>query len=399
MIDGWTDDDGRVHIRNSERGTLDRCPQQWQWSWRDGLRPKETAKPLWFGTAIHEALAHYYRPGVKRASLKSTLQKFRDSADMEAEYIRTTVGDLNEVEWVDARSLGEAMLTQYVQHYGGDKHWDVIATEQTFEIAIPYPEWTPHNLWLKKRMKAAGIKTDYFFLNGTFDGVYFDKKDKRFKLMEHKTAASISIGHLPMDNQAGTYSLVAESVGRDQGWLPKGKRIEEITYNFLRKAMPDARPRDAQGYATNKPTKDHYILAIEAHDGSTNIWPTTKGGNVKFPTVAVLEEMAEERGLVVLGDRSATQPPPLFERHPVRRTRAASKGQMARIQDEVLRMNAYVVGAMNVTKAPSRDHCGFCPFKEMCELHESGHGWVEYRDAMFRSTDPYADHRKSASGV
>jgi hypothetical protein len=50
-----------------------------------------------------------------------------------------------------------------------------------------------------------------------------------------------------------------------------------------------------------------------------------------------------------------------------------------------------------LTKNSGRDTCPMCPFKDMCELHESGAGWVEFRDAMYRSEDPYAVHRKDAS--
>lgn len=383
----WVDDDGVVHVRNSERGTLDRCPQQWWWAWRDGLRPKEVAKPLWFGTAIHEALAHYYGPGRKRRK-SDFIDKFRESADMEAEYMRVNVGGVDEDAYVEARLLGETMLKGYIERWDGDKDWDVIATEQTFEIAIPYA-WTPQNRWLKRAMEQAGINTEYFLLNGTFDGVYRDKADKRVKLMEHKTAASISIGHLPMDNQAGTYWLVAMTVGRDQGWLGAKDNIHEITYNFLRKAMPDERPKDKEGYATNKPLKVHYIDAL----ATRGIQPP------KSATIAVMEEMAAKAGLVVLGDRSKSQPPPLFERHPVRKNPRMRRTQLHRLQVEVLRMNALVLGAMDVTKSPSRDHCGFCSFRDMCELHESGAGWTEFRDALYRASDPYADHRKSASGA
>lgn len=386
MIDSWVDDEGIVHIRNSERGTLDRCPQQWWWAWRDGLRPKETPKPFWFGTAIHEALAHYYGPGKKRR--KDYIDKFRESADMEAEYMRVQVAGMDEDAFVEARTLGETMLKGYVTQWEGDRHWDVIATEQVFEIPVKY-EWDDHNHWLKTLMESAGINTHYFYVNGTFDGVFYDLSDKKYKLMEHKTAASISIGHLPMDNQAGTYWMVAQFVGHDQGWLPKGKNITEITYNFLRKAMPDERPKDKFGYATNKPIKIHYIEAL----ATRGIQPP------KSATLAVLEDLASANGLVVLGDRSKVQPPPLYERHAVRKTTSMRKMQLNRIRQEVLRMNAYVVGALEITKAPSRDHCGFCAFREMCELHESGAGWTEFRNALYRVTDPYADHRKSASGV
>ena len=352
-----------LHIRNSERGTLDRCPQQWYWSWREGLRPKETAKPLWFGTGIHLALAHYYAPGRKRR--KDFIDVWREFAKEEAEYMRVNLGGVDEVAYVEARALGESMLTEYQKTYGADRHWDVIATEQTFEVRIPFLN-----------------RDGYFTLNGTFDGVYRDTNDKRIKLMEHKTAATVSTRHLPMDNQAGTYWMVAHTVGKHQGWLGPKENIQEVTYNFLRKALPDDRPKDAQGYATNKPTKDAYIAAL--------------GIEGKPPTVAELERMATERGVVVLGERSKTQPSPLFERHGVRRTAKERATQRYRLQAEVERMIAYRTGDLPITKSPDRNSCSFCAFNDMCELHERGSDWEEYRDAMFRMKDPYADHRKSA---
>lgn len=393
----WLDDEGIVHIRNSERGTHDKCDQQWWWSWRDGLRPKETPKPLWFGSAIHEALAHYYGPGAKRR--KDFVDKFREYADMEAEFIRTNVGGLDEDEYVDARTLGEQMLTGYVKEYGGDKTWDVIATEQTFEVRIPWmvykrnPRYTEE--YIRQLLNGADFNTDYFILNGTFDGVYRDRKTKRIHLMEHKTAASISITHLPMDNQAGTYWLVAETVGRQQGWLDKGDNIRGIMYNFLRKGMPDERPKDAHGYSLNKPGKQAYINVLEAASGFKG-WETTRTGTVKYPTITAMEEMCNERGLVVLGERSKSQPPPLYLRHEVRRTRAQRTSQLERLTDEVTTMAAKVTGHMPITKSSGRDTCPMCPFREMCELHEARADWQGYRDALFRVEDLYAVHRKSA---
>jgi hypothetical protein len=383
----WADKDGVVHVRNSERGTLDKCPQRWWWAWREGLRAKETATPLWFGTAIHEALADYYRPGVKRS--KDYIDKFRESADMEAEYVRVNLGGLDEDKWVDARSLGEQMLTGYVEHYGRDRYWDVIATEQSFELAIPWLDEDtkdPVERLLIRNMKKRGLEFRFFILNGTFDGVYRDKQDKRTKLMEHKTAAAISVGHLTMDNQAGTYHLVAQTVGRTQGWLGPRENIQEITYNFLRKGMPDERPRDKAGYACNKPTKAHFVLALEEAGID---WP-------KNPTLAVFEDLANKHGLAVVGDRSKRQPAPLYMRHPVKKTPAMRRTQLARLKGDVTEMALLEAGLLSVRKSPNRDTCAFCEFKDMCELHETQAGWVEYRNAMFRSTDPYEDHRKAA---
>lgn len=389
----WLDKDGVIHIRNSERGTLDKCPQRWWWSWRDGLRPKETPKALWFGTAIHEALADYYRPGTKRS--KDYVDKFREYADMEGEYIRANVGAIDEEAWVDARTLGEQMLINYAKHYGGDKHWDVIGTEQPFSVRIPViPKSLPKDEITPLMRRLAKQIGDYFILNGTMDGVYRDLDDrKKAKLMEHKTAAAISVRHLPMDNQAGTYWMVAATVGRSAGWLGPKENISGITYNFLRKALPDDRPRDAQGYYLNKPTKDMYIAALEKADAIDQL-PRLK----KDWTVLNLAAIAANVGVEVLGERSKSQPPPLFERHPVRKAPGMRKTQLRRLQDEFLRMAAYVYGELPITKSPGRDTCPMCPFSEMCESHESGGDWIAFRDLVYRREDLYAEHytRKSA---
>lgn len=385
----WLDDDGIIHVRNSERGTFNKCPQRWWWAWRNGLRPKETAKALWFGTAIHAALADYYQPGRKRS--KDYIDKFREIAGDESEYMRINLGGVDEDEYVDMVTLGEQMLTGYVDRWEGDRHWDVIATEQEFEIAIPFVGAEHKSVLTKRIMRHYG---DHFILNGTFDGVYRDRHDKVIKLMEHKTAGTVSTRHLPMDNQAGTYWMVASTIGHQQGWLKKGDQIREITYNFLRKAMPDPRPKDAEGYALNAPTKDHYIDALTKDGYEPPVGPR---GGLKWPTIPVMQAEAEERGLVVLGERSKRQPAPLYERHPVKRTTRQRRTQLQRLQSEVRLMAAMVMGEVDVTKSPSRDTCVFCPFQEMCELHESGNDWLEFRDALFRSTDPYEDHRKSAS--
>lgn len=390
------DMDGVIHIRNSERGSLNKCPQRWWWDWREGLRLKETPKALWFGTAIHAALADYYRPGTKRS--KDYIDKFRESADMEEEYIRTNVGDVDEDQWLDARTLGEQMLTGYHKFYGGDKKWDVIATEQTFSVKIPLVAPGGTNKFNRKMVEKILAKYgEYFVLDGTFDGVYRDRADKQFKLMEHKTAGSVSVGHLPMDNQAGTYWLVAGTVGLDMGWLKKGQDIAQINYNFLRKGVPDPRPHDPEGYATNAPTKEHYIGALtELGIGLLN---NSKGNDVDINkgTVQDLKTACALAGIAVLGERSKRQSPPLFVRHPVRKTKAQRRQQLSRIQAELWRMILIVEGIEPLNKHSGRDTCPMCPFKDMCELHESGAGWTEFRSAMYRGTDPYSDHRKDAA--
>ena len=334
-----------VHMRNSERKPLNRCAQQWDWSILQGLTPAAPGKAQWFGQGIHLALAHYYQPGLKRNT--DMIDVWREFADEEGEILRVhSTKGLDEEEFVEAKALGEAMLLGYMEEYGGDENWDVIATEQHFQVRIPYEESNPFRAYLE----AMGLDPDYFELDGTFDGVYRDLVSRRLKLMEHKTAGSIRIGHLNLDNQAGTYWAVAHTVLKHLGILSGRQNISEITYNFLRKAMPDQRERDPEtGQRLNK-------------DGSI----------------------------------SKRQPPKLYVRHPVRRRPQERTQQIARLKGEVGLSLAYRSGEVTIGKNPG-DHCAWCPFKEMCELHEQNAAWEDFRDMMFTKRDPYEDHRKSAS--
>lgn len=321
-------------IRTSERRTFKECQQKWWWAWRCGLKPKnENQVALWFGTGIHLALAEWYcGPGLKRGP---------HPADTWEQYVGEEVWAVNtsgkgeDAKWIDAKELGTAMLEGYIEKYGADDSWHIIAPEQTFRIQIENASGKPQALYV-----------------GTFDLVYFDLEDETFKLGEHKTAKTISLDHLPLDDQAGSYWAIAGAVLEDRGYDLKGGQISEITYNFLKKALPDPRPENAAGEKLNK------------------------NGTV-----------------------SKRQPGALFVREPVPRDRAERATQIRRISNEAAWMAAARRSPDRITKNPTKDCSRFCDFYTMCMLHErGGDDWKDYRDAMFRVRDPYADHRKSTDG-
>lgn len=362
-------------VTTSERRAFKRCPQRWWWSFREGLAPTILSEKLWFGIGIHEALAHLYGPGKKRR--KDYIDKwhaFCDEDDMSMA-IRT-YNDADEAHWVEARLLGATMLEGYVERWNWDRDWDVVYTEEPFAIEIPDPS------------DINGPSICVF--NSTFDGVYRDKAGNCW-LMEHKTAAGIRTGHLNMDDQAGVYWAVATQVLRDKGILGKRERIIGIMYNFLLKRMPDDRPRDAEGYCLNAPLKSQYVDALAA-----------KGIPTKGLLVVDLAALAEEHGLTIIGERSKNQPPPLFERQPVRRTAKERTKQILNVGNEVAAMNFHrETGGKLLYKNPTVDCSWDCQFREMCELHEQDADWEEFRDARFVVRDPYDRYRlrKSAADV
>jgi hypothetical protein len=356
-------------VRTSERSTFKRCQQRWVWGYMDGLKPIRTKNPLWFGTGIHLALAEWYQPGFKRGPHPA--QTWASYAKDTAVKIPQEMED-DELTYRDAYELGIEMMENYVDRFKRDENWDVISTEQIFKYLI-------------RDRKTRRLIARYL---GTFDGVYRDSITGEIWLMEHKTAAQIIITHLPLDDQAGSYLFVAEAVLKAAGLMKPNEVIAGIMYNFLRKKGKDLRPVNADGKATNKPTKAHFIKELASTDRGE------KG--LEKLSLSMLKQLADDLGIKVLGDVSASQPTDLFVREPVWRSEGDKDSMHSRIIREVRQIEAVRSGEWEPTKTPTRDCSWDCDFFRMCQLHESGDDWEAYRDAMYHKVDPYADHRKAA---
>lgn len=372
-------------IRTSERRAFKRCPQMWYWAWRCGLVPfGQIAPALWFGTGVHIALAKWYcGPGLKRGPFPS--ETFDAWADGEIRYIKTSerykkiagADAVIEEKLIPGRELGRVLLDAYLEEYGNDDSWWVIEPERSGQVDIMDPT------------VAAGEKEQQLAIYGfTYDLVYRDLEDEFVKLGEHKTAATIVTAHLPLDDQAGSYWLVAQPHLRNEGLIGPKETLHGITYNFLRKAMPDTRPIGPTGHRHNKPIKEHYITALQDVVAGHSA-PTL--GKLKLESLA---EIARGYGIEVLGEVSKQQPSPLFHREHVNRTNHERRTQYRRIQDEALLMSYYRDGTLPITKSTSMD-CRFCQYFDMCILDEGKADADEYRKSMYQVRDPYADHRKS----
>jgi hypothetical protein len=336
---------------------------------------------LWFGSAVHAGLADWYLPGLERG--RHPAETFDEALEGDRSFAVTN--EEEEKEYADARELGMSMLHQYTDFYGEDEYWDVIATEEPFRVWIPHPQDKGNKRWLR--------------YVGTWDGVIRDRTSGEVWLLEHKTAASISPLHLPLDDQAGAYWAVATATLRKRGVLKPREEIAGILYNFLRKALPDTRPVNERGVRTNKPQKQHYFDQLKDVPGL----PVNTAYLAKMK-IDEMEELAINAGIVILGEESKQQPPPFFERFQIYRSRVERRYMIQRIQNEAVYAEAWRAGdeRFPLYKTPvamgpqaCQHHCAFY---RMCQLHEQGDDtWMEFRDTMFNTQDPYADHeRKSA---
>lgn len=329
---------------------------------------------------MHEALAAWYcGPGLKRGPHPA--ETFAKVSDTDLLHIRTEARSRGkaaaggteffiEEKMVPALELGRVMLDGYVQWWGSDDSWSVIEPERSGELDVVDPD----------------IGEPIAIYGFTYDLIYRDLKDGRVKLGEHKTAKAIQTDHLPLDPQAGSYRAVAGPHLREQGLMGPKEEIAGITYNFLRKALPDDRPRNAQGHCTNKPKKEHFIAAL-AEDG----FPTGPK-----TTLADLEAIAAQRCLTVYGEVSASQPKALFEREFVEKSRPSQQRQIDHIVADARRMNDLRGGGdLLLRKNPTRDCSWDCRYYHLCLLDEEGGDVRSFRKDVFRVADPYANHRKS----
>lgn len=221
-------------IRTSERSSFRRCPQQWWWAYREGWTPKgKQADARWFGIGVHIALAEWYNKGKERGPHPA--DTFADWCGSEIAFAKTYLTDtFEEPVWEDSKELGVAMLTAYVEKYGKDSRWDIIAIEQPFSVNV-----------------VTGGKTIANF-RSRWDGVFRDETDGQVYLLENKTAGQINTAYLPLDDQAGAYWAVASRVLRAKGTLKPKEEIAGIMYNFLRKSKPDDRPVNEEGLRLNQ---------------------------------------------------------------------------------------------------------------------------------------------------
>jgi hypothetical protein len=325
-------------IRTSERLVFNMCRFKWNLEFNSRIKPTTAAPALRFGTLVHAALAAWYIPGVKRGEHPAISFERLYNKELKTQ---TKMGFRDDDgTWHEAGQLGVAMLENYVDTYGKDEVWEVLVTEQPFRVIVEHEvridKW-PHSR-----------KEPWFEYVGVLDGVWRHRGNKKLWIPDHKTTAGIgntTAQHLVLDDQAGAYWSWGVDWLYTNGYLQPKQKLAGMLYNFLRKAMPDERERNAKGQYLNK-------------DGSV----------------------------------SAKQPSPYFLRQPIFRDEIDRQAARTRALLDKEEMELVQQGVLTAKKSPSMLHCRGCWALDICEMHEAGHDWEELQEATTQSWDPYAEH-------
>lgn len=363
-------------IRTSERGDFAQCPFYWWHHWQNGLSAPRVPTWSWFGTAWHKAMEVRYPVGTRRGGLADVIDAFIEAVGTEERRVYEQGGDLDDDEVHDGKELGIAMLKGYVKHWGLDKHWEVLHTEQPFQVDVRDPR--------TGRMVAVYC--------GTWDLLVWDNVDKVYRLVDHKTRAQFrkDYSFYNLMNQPGSYLWVAPEVLQHMGLLGKDDVIDGIVFNMARKALPQ--PVAEDGIRYNLPKKSHYIAALIQEEPDIGDISLTKW------TVTQLAAKAKEWGLDVKGDPRAVQPTPTFHRHTTYRGIEQRVNQAKKVLDEARTMDLVRRGRIPLLKHPTED-CPRCPLFDFCQLDELDPVEAqEYAATMLVQRDPYADHRAAMAG-
>lgn len=363
-----------VLLRRSEVKLFKTCRWAWARSYMDRLTAIQVSPALRFGDLVHQALACWYVPGRKRGEHPAeAFERIYDEA-IEAGLRDFDIRLDEDEKWHDARQLGIDMLNGYVAHWGTDKHLKVIASEMPAQVDV---------------MSRQGKYMCTFVLQ--FDIVVVDMERDQCGLLETKTAASIRTGHLGLDEQAGSYWAFAGEHLRNIKVLKPGQDISFIQYNFLRKGLPDERPRNELGHYLNKPSKP--VLRAKVDELGLTV--------AKSATVEVLAQALGATGIDVsqLGEVSKNQPPPLFVRQKVYRDQADRDNIMFRIRAVAAEIAMVRAGKLPIYKNPGgqwpNEQCSACEFKDVCLVHEGGGDHEELIRLTMTEWDPYQAHRES----
>jgi hypothetical protein len=362
-------------LRTSERSEYAKCRWAWDHAYVQRIKPITAAPALRFGTLVHRSLEPYYKKGTKRGPHPAkTFVKLYEAELREQEAIGFRD---EEGKWADAATLGESMLNGYVEHWGADDRWQVLATEMPFQVPVLHPR--DGEVW--------------FMYVGIVDLVVRDRQTKFVGLVDHKTTGEdpTKIEYLNLDEQAGAYWQYGRQALYEQGLLRQDVDLNGIIFNFLLKKMPDDRPQNADGFYLNQPSKAALVEHIL--QGNGHHWkPKLKGQQPNKLTVIELIKLIGPDKAAQLGEVSKQQPGPLFYRAPVYRNDAEGRHVHERVLEQFREMQMIRRRKMAVLKSPSKFNCKMCGFKDICELHESDADWESMRDATMQPWDPYEEH-------
>lgn len=241
----------RQLLTNSSEKCFRRCPREYSYKYEQGIRPRQRAETLRFGTLIHECLEFWW--GGIRLGRDGHLLRL----------ISAFLRDQLNGGYIDAFEHARALELMRGYHYrwidDALANWDVLGIEEEFRAPLRNPD--------------TGASSRTFERAGKLDVVVRHRDTRREYVFEHKTSTEdLSPGseyweRLILDTQISRYMIGARSLGYDvKGCIYdvlKRPTLQPYKATAELKLKKDGTPR--AGQRTADETAEEYGQRIRNH--------------------------------------------------------------------------------------------------------------------------------------
>jgi len=183
-----------IHVVSySEMDTFRQCPHKWDLSYQQRWRPPETSRALAVGSLWHAVLEQHYLAIMAKQAGEDAPAVGREGEKQISTLLHDESGEQSEEQ-----VLVEWMYAGYLDQYGLDPEWTILAVEWAGEFWLPTPRGTRSRLRLKMRL----------------DLIVRDPNGNIW-VVDHKSGRDLPRARmLEMDDQFGLYTWGLHQLGK-----------------------------------------------------------------------------------------------------------------------------------------------------------------------------------------
>lgn len=188
-------EEGDIVVSYSELSTYRSCPLKHMLAYKERWsKPPEEGSPLSKGTLWHDVMEIHY---TALKNIQDGVWGEQQGLDHAARAIADILWDQQTGEQSELQSLIWWMYQGYVEKYGRDEHWEILAVEQKFQARLRGPDGPSP-----------------YILKGKLDLVVRDRKTRKIWVIDHKSGANLpNEEDLDMNDQFALYIWLMNQAG------------------------------------------------------------------------------------------------------------------------------------------------------------------------------------------
>lgn len=244
-------------VSYSELDTYRQCPLKHTWAYKERWkRPVSAGSALAKGSLWHLVLETHYLALMAGGTLDEAILAVQPHLTDPVSGLQTEDQEL--IQW---------MYEGYIDHYGADTQWEILAVEYPFVINLADPDGNPSPYDIK----------------GKIDLVVRNRDNNTIWVVDHKSGANLpDLMDLEIDDQFGLYVWALQQPGHDQ-WAPTGAihSAARTTRNmadkpgYTGKSQPQTAEQRHRRTYLNRSDVELQSIALDAWAVAANAYPTS----------------------------------------------------------------------------------------------------------------------------